>query len=33
VTNVEGVEEHLKIEIEEFNRLQSQGIMGRVPTI
>jgi len=33
VTTVEGIEEHLKIEIEEFNRIQSQGIMGRVPTI
>jgi hypothetical protein len=33
VTTVEGVEEHLKIEIEEFNRLQCQGIMGRVPQV
>jgi hypothetical protein len=33
VTNGDGVEEHLKIEIEEFNRLHSQGIMGRVPTV
>jgi hypothetical protein len=33
VTTVEGVEEHLRIEIEEINRIQCQGIMGRVPLI
>jgi hypothetical protein len=33
VTTVEGVEEHLNIEIEEFNRIQSQSIMGRVPIV
>jgi hypothetical protein len=33
VTTVEGVDEHLRIEIEEFNRIQSKGIMGRVPEI
>lgn len=33
VTTLEGVEEHLTIELEDFNRQQSQGIMGRVPQI
>jgi hypothetical protein len=30
---VEDVDENLKIEIEEFNRIQRLGIMGRVPTV
>ena len=33
MTTVEGVDEHLSIEIDEFNRIKSQGILGRVPIV